>query len=68
MSFYTFVDEPFYSVSEMRRMMDDAVHALDHGVRSSAAQHAAQRAGEGQVQRQDGNERRGANFSGFQPK
>ena len=67
MSFYTFVDEPFYSVAEMRSMMDDALHTIDHGIRSGAAQHAAQRAraADQQVQRQVGER---TNPSGFQPK
>lgn len=71
MSFYTFVDEPLYSVSEMHRIMDDALHTLNRSVRSGVAQHAAQRAGDGQdqVQRRPENIIHDHNRTrGFQPK
>ena len=64
MSLYPFVDEPF---AELRRMLDEALHTVDHGVRRSVTQYVAQHAqvANQQGQRQGGEER---NPDGVQPR
>ena len=64
MSLYPFVDEPF---AEMHRMLDEALHTIDHGIRNGATQHAAPlaQAADQQIQRQGGERR---NPDGFRPK